>query len=78
MLTTISDWLVNFGINQKNADITSYVILALVVLMICVAANFFTKKVIFGLASRFILNNKMKWDDVLIEKGVFRRTLFQL
>lgn len=73
MLTTISDWLVNLGVNQKNADITSYVILALAVLIICVAAKFFTKRIIFGLVSRFILSNKMKWDDVLVNKGVFRR-----
>ena len=63
MLTTISDWLVNLGVNQKNADITSYVILALAVLIICVAAKF-SQKIIFGLVSLYS-QQQMKWDDVL-------------
>lgn len=73
MLSTIAEWIMRSGLNEKTANSIAYIVLALAVLIICVAANFITKKIIVGLVSRFVMSNKMKWDDVFVECGVFRR-----
>ncbi len=73
MTSLIRGWIVDKGIGNETAEQISYFILALVILILCMAVNFIVKKIVLNLIARHIRRNKIKWDDLLVENGVLRR-----
>lgn len=56
--------------------LTEYLAVLLMILFIgvlCIAANFLTKKVVLRVITHFITHNKFAWDDMLLERKVFHR-----
>ncbi|MFS0777040.1 mechanosensitive ion channel family protein [Neobacillus sp. 3P2-tot-E-2] len=56
--------------------LTEYLAVLLMILFIgvlCIAANFLTKKVVLRVIAHFITHNKFEWDDMLLERKVFHR-----
>lgn len=72
-MKTITGWLENLGVETGLASILATIILMIVIALICVAANFITKKVVLRLITYFVKNNKFKWDDYLLERKVFHK-----
>ncbi|HBT65137.1 MAG TPA: mechanosensitive ion channel protein MscS [Ruminococcaceae bacterium] len=73
MTSLIRGWIADKGIGNETAEQISYFILALVILILCMAVNFIVKKIVLNLIARHIRRNKIKWDDLLVENGVLRR-----
>lgn len=73
MTTVIRGWLINTGVERQTAEHISYFVFAVFVLILCVAANFITKKIVITLVSKHIRKNRIDWDDLLLEAGVLRR-----
>ncbi|MGG1515004.1 mechanosensitive ion channel domain-containing protein [Paenibacillus oryzisoli] len=69
----ITKLLEEIGINSVLADYLSYGIEVLGIAVLCVLANFVTKKIFLTIISHVINNNKYQWDDILLERKVFHK-----
>ena len=59
--------------NELTANIFYYIVVTAALLLICTILNFIINRVLLKFISKFIRNNKHKWDDVLLENKVFQR-----
>lgn len=65
--------LVDNGISITAAGYLSYAIVMLIIIILCIIINLICKKIILNILSRIIKNNKYIWDNVLLDRGVFKR-----
>ena len=55
------------------AGYLSYIIMFLFIMIICIVANFITKKVVIRIITKIVKNTKFRWDDILLERKVFHK-----
>jgi len=66
-------WLTEKGMTENYASILEIIISLTAILILCIIANFITKKLLIAIISRLVRKSKTKWDDILLEKKVFNR-----
>lgn len=66
------DKLIEYGIRDNIADILSVLIAVVFVLVLSILVFLIADKVVFRLAKKNIERNKIKWDDFLITRNVFK------
>ena len=59
--------------NEFTADIVYYILITIALLIVCAILNFIINRVVLKLITKLIMNNKNKWDDVLLETKLFQR-----
>lgn len=69
----IRNQLSSYGVEQPWLDPVSFIILITCITLLCVIANFITKKVVIRFITHIVSKNKYKWDDVLVERKVFHK-----
>ncbi|SOC35843.1 mechanosensitive ion channel family protein [Ureibacillus acetophenoni] len=69
----IHDYLLESGFDDVWADYLALGILILAIILLCIIANFITKKVVMRFITHIINNNKYKWDNILLERKVFHK-----
>jgi len=69
----IRDLFLDYGANPSLALYLSNITMVLLIILLCAAANFTTRKIILRLIVLFITRNKFKWDDMLLDRKVFQR-----
>ncbi|HHU72130.1 MAG TPA: mechanosensitive ion channel [Clostridiales bacterium] len=69
----IMKFLVNIGINIKIINYIYYVLTALFLIGLCLLINLFVKKIVLKIISKYIINNRFKWDDVIIKHKLLER-----
>jgi len=62
-------------VNDVWAGYLSFGIVVLLLTASCVIAYIIAKKVVLGLGKYYIKNNKLKWDDTLVERKVLDRLI---
>lgn len=55
------------------AGYLSIVIMLLFIIILCIVANFITKKVVIRIISKIVNNTKFQWDNMLLERKVFHK-----
>lgn len=65
-------------VNDVWAGYLSFGIVVLLLTASCVIAYIIAKKVVFGLGKYYIKNNKLKWDDTLVERKVLDRLILYI
>jgi miniconductance mechanosensitive channel len=69
----INHLLENGDVNHEVAKYLSVIIMILFIALICMVANFITRKVVIRIISHYIRNNRYQWDNILLEKKVFEK-----
>jgi miniconductance mechanosensitive channel len=69
----IYDRLLEYGMDPDLTEFLAVLILILFIGILCIVANFITKKVVLRVITHIITNNKIEWDNVLLERKVFQR-----
>lgn len=64
---------VELGIEEQVAHYLSIGSMIVIVALLCIVANFITKKVVIRIITHFVHNNKFQWDNILLERKVFHR-----
>lgn len=59
--------------NEFTAKIFYYIIITVALWLICIIANFITKRIVLKLITKIIKSNNYKWDDILLEGKVFHK-----
>ncbi len=63
----ISNWLSDYHLNPTVHKYLSTIITILFIAMICIIANFITKKIVIRIISHIVNNNKFQWDNMLLD-----------
>jgi miniconductance mechanosensitive channel len=66
------NWLIDKGLNQTSAEYLTLAIDLLLVLFISILADFIARRVILRIVTRYVKHSKNQYDDVLLEKRVFK------
>lgn len=69
----INTYLVNLGLDETFAMVLGFILKILFIALICILANFITKKVVIRILTHFVSKNKFKWDDIFLERKVFHK-----
>lgn len=69
----IKDMLEGMGLNSVFAGYLSYGIMVLGITVLCVIANFITKKILLNIVSHFINKNNIQWNLILMERKIFHK-----
>ncbi|WP_066069766.1 mechanosensitive ion channel family protein [Neobacillus soli] len=69
----IRNMLLEFEIDPTIAGYLSNIIMILFIAIICIVANFITKKVVIRVITHIVKNNKFTWDTMLLERRVFHK-----
>ena len=72
-MTYINNQLLAWEIDPTIAGYLSIIIMILFIAIICIAANFITKKVVIRVITHIVNNNKYTWDNMLLERRVFQK-----
>jgi miniconductance mechanosensitive channel len=69
----IRNRLLEYEMDPALTDFLAVILMILFIGVLCIAANFLTKKVVLRVITHFITHNKFDWDDMLLERKVFHR-----
>ncbi|MCM3691007.1 mechanosensitive ion channel family protein [Neobacillus niacini] len=69
----IHNRLLEFGLDPILTDYLAAIIMIIFIGVLCIAANFVTKKIVLRIITHIITNNKFEWDNILLERKVFHR-----
>lgn len=69
----ISNWLSDYNLNPTVHKYLSTIITILFIAIICIVANFITKKIVIRIITHIVKNNKYQWDNMLLDRKVFHK-----
>ena len=69
----IQDLFEDYGVRQELAVYLAKLCMILLIVLLCVAAHFVTKKIVLRLVTLIVTRNRFKWDDRLLERQVFHK-----
>lgn len=69
----INNQLLKYNMDPTLAGYLSIVIMLLFIIILCIVANFITKKVVIRIISKVVNNTKFQWDNMLLERKVFHK-----
>jgi len=73
MLEDITRSLVAIGFDDAVSETVITLIMAVIVILLCLLADFAAKKVILKLVVNLAKKNKYQWDDIIIKHKAFHR-----
>lgn len=77
--TAMRKWFITFfennGANSNVSGILADFAITVTLILICILIHFILKKIILSVATKIIKNNKLKWDDILIERKLIQRSI---
>lgn len=68
----IDNLLSNLGLNGNILHLVKMIVISISLIIFCMIADFIARKVILVIIERIIKRTKNTWDDVLVEKRVFK------
>ena len=69
----IRNQLLKFDLDITLVGYLSLIIMFLLIMLICIVANFITKKLVIRIISKVVKKTKFRWDDMLLERKVFHK-----
>lgn len=69
----IKNQLLSYELDPAVVKYLSIAIMILFIAIICFLANFITKKVVIRVISHIVKKTKFQWDNMLMEREVFRK-----
>ena len=75
MDTLLIDFLNGIGLQGFAAELLSTILLAVAIVLLSLFINLVAKKIILAIISRVIRKTKTKWDDILLDSGLFSRLI---
>jgi len=73
MLDYILNILIAYRIDLGTAKILSNIILLMLVIFICIIAEFIASRIVLKTITPYVKKTKFKWDDIMLKRKVFKR-----
>ncbi|MBM4763066.1 mechanosensitive ion channel family protein [Bacillus sp. B15-48] len=69
----INSLLLDMELDPSLVEYLSVIIKILLIGLICIVANFISKKIVIRIITRIVKNAKVEWGNILLERKVFRK-----
>ncbi|MEH7525539.1 mechanosensitive ion channel family protein [Bacillus sp. JJ1503] len=69
----IRKFVLTFDLDPATAEYLSIFLNILFIAIICMTANFITKRVVIRIITHIVMNNKYQWDNMLLDRKVFHK-----
>ena len=69
----INNLLLDMELDPRLVEYLSIIIKILLIGLICIVANFISKKIVIRIITRIVTNSKVKWGQIILERQVFRK-----
>ncbi|MRG86757.1 mechanosensitive ion channel family protein [Salinibacillus xinjiangensis] len=69
----IRNQLLAYDLDPILVKYLSIIIMIIFIALICIIANFITKKIVMRVIAHIVNNNKLQWDNVLMDRKVFHK-----
>jgi miniconductance mechanosensitive channel len=69
----INNWLLNMELDPTLVNYLSAIIKILLIGLICIAANFISKKIVIRIITRIVTNSRVQWGKMILDRQVFRK-----
>jgi len=73
LLDRLLNYWIKIGVNEQIGENINLLLLIIGVVIIAWLADFFTKKILISVITKFIKKTKTDWDDLLLKRKVFTR-----
>lgn len=73
IMELLKELLIKNGLDKEYLTYISTAVMILVVIFLCIVANFITKKIVLRIITHIINNNKIQWDNIFLERKVFHK-----
>jgi len=73
MNSILNNFFINFGLQGLYATIASKAVLLIAVILISILVDLIAKNFFLSVIRKIVHKTKSKWDDILIERGLFNR-----
>ena len=60
-------------LGPRLVEYLSIIIKILLIGLICIVANFISKKIVIRIITRIVTNSKVKWGKIILDRKVFRK-----
>ena len=70
---SIYKWLVESGMNAELAKYLSVSIQILIIAILCIIANFITKKIFIRIINQYVSKTNFKFGNIILERKIFRK-----
>jgi miniconductance mechanosensitive channel len=67
------DLFIGYELEPGLAGWLAFASFSAIIVVVCIAANFITKKIVLNIITRLITRNRFAWDDKLLERKVFHK-----
>jgi miniconductance mechanosensitive channel len=72
-MNMIKKWLLQFELAEMWIDYLSIAIMLVFIGLICIMANFITKKVVIRIITHYVTKSKFQWTKMLLERKIFHK-----
>ena len=69
----LNDFLIGIGLSEIYAGIANKAILIVAVVLISFIVDLIAKKILLSIITKVVQKTRTKWDDILVERGLFTR-----
>ncbi|WP_432806359.1 mechanosensitive ion channel family protein [Lederbergia citrisecunda] len=72
-MKSIHKQLVEYGMDAHIADYVAVIIQILIIALLCIVANFITKKIFIRIINHYVKKTNFKWGNIILERKIFRK-----
>lgn len=69
----IKKQLDDYGMTEQAIGYLSNITMIILIALVCILANFITKKIVLKTIIHIVNNNRFTWDNIIVEKKVFHK-----
>ncbi|TKC14742.1 mechanosensitive ion channel family protein [Robertmurraya kyonggiensis] len=69
----INNMLLDMELDPRLVEYLAIIIKILLIGLICIVANFISKKIVIRIITRIVTRSKVKWGPIILERQVFRK-----
>lgn len=73
MNSILNDFLIGIGLTEFYAAVANKAILIVAAVLISFIADLIAKKILLSVITKIVQKTRTKWDDILVERGLFTR-----
>lgn len=73
IVNSIRDLLIGYGISDKLSETLSIGFVLVLTILLCIISDYIIKRVLINNLTHYIKNNRIKWDNYLLDRRVFEK-----
>lgn len=72
-ILALNDLLLKWGLSTDNANLVEGLIVVAIIIILALAADYITKRILISSIKTYVKRSKATWDDIMLQRKVFNR-----